>query len=333
MKIKKYNELSGVRLKCSTNIEQPIFIGDSPLHPSPQQPQRFVECSKVDSNSAIAIGSTYYSSMPSDNTTTVFDAASIAALGSTFSKLGFTIALADGCGHPRDEDMTAALHDHGQQAVNRATALLAVDTYNLPDTLVAALRDRFEVISEIKAYFQSIRFTSEYSETVCLTAGRGYDLKNGQIRFVGFDVGDCMVLSYDPASKKTYVISAARAPTTNKNNPQQMLTVAKADDPNDYEIFDVTLPKTAIIFMITDGVWDEFDVTEEIKRDYTATSLRLELKNFFEAILPKSPLSAYTQRWLKETLWHSEQKRKIKFLPSAGLPSYGDDVSIAAVRL
>lgn len=43
-------------------------------------------------------------------------------------------------------------------------------------------------------------------------------------------------------------------------------------------------------------------------------------------------VSVYTNAWIAETLWHSEQKRKISFYSSL-LQTHDDDASIVEIRV
>ncbi|MBA3536891.1 MAG: hypothetical protein H0T84_09815, partial [Tatlockia sp.] len=109
-------------------------------------------------------------------------------------------------------------------------------------------------------------------EKTTLACGRAFQMKNGNFRFVGINIGDTMLIAYNPQTRKFETIAKARQIIRGFGNgspaalpdlctEEQMIT------------FDVTLPKGTIVFGLTDGVWDYLPIVQNSQKNQRSTGI------------------------------------------------------------
>ncbi|NGX42786.1 MAG: hypothetical protein K940chlam7_01074 [Chlamydiae bacterium] len=234
---------------------------------------------------------------------------------------GYALALGDGAGghfgEPTQDHKIARASHFGTKSCVRF-----LSAYDKPKQLREDLLDLIELVGE------EIN-DKALCEGTTLVACRAFPQgKNYWI--TGVNIGDSMLVGWDPISKTVYHLLPSRA-----------TEAGTAIIPTAYRPFEVhtindIVPAGTILFLMSDGVHDElpYEEKEETypnKLTYRTRSLRT-LETILGDIPPDAPVDIFLRKIIDATLDSIEQKRK-KAVEAGERTQIGDDVSIVGCRL
>ncbi|MBA3535179.1 MAG: protein phosphatase 2C domain-containing protein, partial [Tatlockia sp.] len=179
---------------------------------------------------------------------------------------GWVLAVADGCGHRDKESENEDIGRTSYFAAKNACRLMAgyEDADSLSESLTK-LKERLskELPVKVRAHRdQSLKAQRDQElEKTTLACGRAFQMENGDFRFVGLNIGDTMLIAYNPQTRKFETIAKARQILRGFGNgsPAALPDLCTEDQ---MITFDVTLPKGTIVFGLTDGVWDYLPIVQ-----------------------------------------------------------------------
>lgn len=154
---------------------------------------------------------------------------------------GLVIALGDGCGgHFGEEKQDQSIARAAYFSCKHTTRVLAM--YDSPEQI---LREHVEIAATIATQVRQ----KVWGENTTLVCGKCFATPS-EYRMVGFNIGDSMIVAWDPEAKS--IINVAPAHVTESGT---------AEFPEPYQSFeihpfDVNLPPQAIIIAMSDGVYD-----------------------------------------------------------------------------
>jgi serine/threonine protein phosphatase PrpC len=163
---------------------------------------------------------------------------------------GFALAVSDGSGGHfgdplQDKRIARAAHFAAKASVRFFAA------HNRPEELKSGFGSIIEALKQEILY----KAKGESSTLVCC---RAFPVKEGY-RIVGFNIGDNMVIAWDPAAKKVHHLLPSRcseAGTALLPNPCRKFEIEEVD---------ALLPEGSFLYLMTDGVHDTLPYLEEEK--------------------------------------------------------------------
>ncbi|MBA2656923.1 MAG: hypothetical protein H0U70_08035 [Tatlockia sp.] len=185
---------------------------------------------------------------------------------------GWVIAIADGCGHRKEDRENEDIGRTSYFAAKNACRLMAgfKDADSLTNNLID-LKKRLS--SELPVKVRAHRDLSlqpkriqEPLEKTTLACGRAFKMDNDHFRFVGLNIGDSMLIAYNPRKKTFATIARAQQILRGwgKGSPAALPDLCKDDQ---IVTFDLILEKETIVFGLTDGVWDYLPVLQNSAED------------------------------------------------------------------
>lgn len=234
---------------------------------------------------------------------------------------GYALALGDGAGgHFGEEKQDATIARASHFATKASVRLLSA--YLDPDLLAKDLLDVVNLVAEEisqKAFF----------EGSTLVACRLF-LQEDNFRLIGFNIGDSLLLGFNPINKTTYNLL-----------PSNVTEAGTAIIPTAYKSFEIhtidcILPFDTILFLLSDGVHDELKYEEEKKiypnkLEYKTHKI-LSLESLLKEIPINAPVEAYVKKIVDSAITSINQKR-LKALESKDQIQIGDDVAILGKKL
>ncbi|MBA3537351.1 MAG: hypothetical protein H0T84_12215 [Tatlockia sp.] len=179
---------------------------------------------------------------------------------------GWVIAVTDGCGHHDTEIKNEAIGRTSYFAAKNACRLMA--GYADADSLRKNLHELKERVNKelpvkVRAHRnQSLRPRNTWElDKTTLACGRAFHMDNGNFRFVGLNIGDSMLITYNSRSKSFETIAKARQIFRGFGHASPAALPGLCMD-NEVVTFDVSLPEGSIVFGLTDGVWDYLPTQE-----------------------------------------------------------------------
>jgi Protein phosphatase 2C len=185
---------------------------------------------------------------------------------------GWVMAVADGCGHGHTKEKNEDIGRTAYFACKSACRLMAgyssaaqlnQDLFQLKKRLSA------ELLVKVRAHrnksLQPQQGREEPLDRTTLACGRAFRNKDGTFRFVGFNIGDTMLIAYDPYTKSFQTIAKARQlQMIGGGSPAALPDFCKDEQMVN---FDKTLPQGTIILGLTDGVWDYLPLLQNSEED------------------------------------------------------------------
>ena len=237
---------------------------------------------------------------------------------------GFVLVVTDGCGHfeaEENKNIYRAAHFGAKQA-GRLLACCpnAASTLDSLDTIIESTKQEI--------HRKATPIGTHVPSTTTLLAVRAV-LEKNKLHLVGFNIGDCSLLGWDPVKKRMYNLSSAHDFRGRVSDGTSMLP--EPCKPHEIREIDVRVPASTIIFGISDGITDAFPATREnIKKKgttYTETTLRPEvLKALFQSDPPVRTASDLSQRLLRGCIHRTTDLQAKK-------EWMGDDVSIISMQV
>ena len=173
---------------------------------------------------------------------------------------GFTLAIADGCGHPKTKAQGSKnLHDVTEYVAQTAAKMMR--DFDNPDDLMAAMSEGGSFIKTLndKAIESSnTRRVFDDPARTTLSIGRAYKTggDHDPYRFVGFSHGKTMFVAIDTATGKIRELAPAIKSATRFTDSFPMQELTKP------YIFNEKLESTEYVVGLTDGIFDELKCTK-----------------------------------------------------------------------
>lgn len=195
---------------------------------------------------------------------------------------GWVLAVAGGCGQHdgiKNENIGRAAYF----AAKNACRLMAgyADADILKDAL-HELKERISAELPLKMRAHKNLAFDERLEKTTLACGRAFRTNNGSFRFVGFNIGDTMLIAYNSRTKKFETIAKARQiiRDSGQNSPAALPNLC-----NDDELipFDVSLPSGSIVLGLTNGVWNDVSQLQNSEEDQQKTN-RIDIELNFQSL-------------------------------------------------
>lgn len=306
---------------------QPIsrtFLEQKRVYPDMQQPITFSNAARFKTSTKKNVCAISGSSFATDNQNRLTESLDksgypkeAAVLDGSYTAStsdGWVMAVADGCGHREAENENEDIGRTSYFAAKNACRLMA--GYDDADSLSNSLSELKKRISQelpvkVRAHRnQPLKPNrGQDLEKTTLACARAFRTKDG-FRLVGFNVGDTMLIAYDPTKKTFQTIAKARQIL---RDPKNSSPAALPDLCKNHEmvIFDDTLPEGAIVFGLTDGVWDYLPVKQNPKTEQQQTG-RIDTEIDFQKLMAdpnfKLPENVTVTRLTKAIADYSIQK-------------------------
>lgn len=159
---------------------------------------------------------------------------------------GFVVAISDGCGHG-DAQFNQTTAEIARFLTRRGSELMK--NFVTPEELEKAIPNIIQQLENETL----IRFNlGQQQKRATITIGRAFNIVDGY-QFVGFSIGDTMLLGLDTENNQIRTLVAAR-----KDNTRQTDGIPDYDKQNKPIIFNMPLPKTMAVLPVTDGAYDCF---------------------------------------------------------------------------
>ena len=227
---------------------------------------------------------------------------------------GFSLALADGSGGHFGDDIQDNRIARAAYFASKSCVRL-FSSYHKADELK---KDIPSLILSIKPEVQQ----KGCGEGTTLIACRAF-LEGDTFRLLGFNIGDCMMVAWDPQSKKLYSLL-----------PSHVSEAGTAIFPINYRSFEVhhldeKLPVGSFVFLLSDGVHDFLAYTEEESTYSNGLSYRTrclkQVDQLFQDIENTDSVEVYLQAIMQKVVVNSEKFRRKSLEEETQI---GDDVSI-----
>lgn len=183
---------------------------------------------------------------------------------------GYALAIADGAGgHFGSDHQDKMIGRAAHFAAKGASRLLSA--YQDPDKLVGDLRTIIQVLKK------EILFKAK-GESTTLASCRVFPVEGG-FRVVGFNLGDNMVVAWNPLTKKvTHLLPSRCSEAGTALLPEGFRAF-------EVEVIDTVLPKGCLLYLMTDGVHDTLPFIEEEKAYANELKYRVRTLSNLESIL------------------------------------------------
>ena len=230
---------------------------------------------------------------------------------------GFALALADGAGgHFGDDTQDKNIAKTAYFATKSCVRFFS--SYHQSEEFKQELPS---IILSIKNQVQQ-----KGIEGSTLISCRAFLERNG-FRIIGFNIGDCMMIAWDPQSQKLYDLL-----------PSHVSEAGTAIFPVNYRDFEVhkvdqTIPAGSLIFLLSDGVHDLLSFSEKEETYPNGLTYRTrhlnDIDQLFKDIDKKAHAEVYIKKIIKQVIQNIEELRKNVKEET----QIGDDVSIIGCHL
>lgn len=230
---------------------------------------------------------------------------------------GTVLAIGDGSGgHFGEEAQDQAIARAGHFATKYSARLMAA--FQEPDALKQSLHIIIQHISDAvkRKYPRNRDGVAMYQEQTTLAAMRTFNQDN-HVRVIGFNIGDSMIMSWHPESKRCQTLLPAHVRIF-KGGQEATALVPLAYEQAEIQFIDMMLEPGTIVFPLTDGVYDDLpchsqvlmdDTGQETKETRVDEKAMEALLSSAESMNIKTPVHVMVDLITKNVVQHVEARR------------------------